>query len=378
MKFETKTIHGLKYIDEEYNDWNNTISMASAYKTEEFGKEQDFEYGRVSNPTRRKLEKLMAVLENGKHGYAFSSGMAAITSVFTKFKAGEHIILGTDIYGGTYRIITDIFAKFNLKYTFVDTTDLDKVKDAVKAETVAIFIETPSNPLLDITDIRGVVKIAKEHGLLTIVDNTFLTPYLQKPLELGADIVVHSATKFLSGHHDIIAGIVVVNDDKLAEEIWFAQKAIGAILPPFDSWLLIRSLKTLKIRVDTAQNNTLKLLEFFRNHPSIEKVYSPIEDDNIGKEIHKNQASGIGAVFSFILKDKNKVKTFFENLKIVTLAPSLGGAETLATHPSTVTHSEMPEEEKNARGITNTMIRVAVGLENIDDLIEDFKNALEK
>lgn len=378
MKFETKTIHGLKYIDEKHNDWNNTISMASAYKTEEFGKEQDFEYGRVSNPTRRKLEKLIAVLENGKHGYAFSSGMAAITSVFTKFKAGEHIILGTDIYGGTYRIITDIFAKFNLKYTFVDTTDLDKVKDAVKAETVAIFIETPSNPLLDITDIRGVVKIAKEHGLLTIVDNTFLTPYLQKPLELGADIVVHSATKFLSGHHDIIAGIVIVNDDKLAEEIWFAQKAIGAILPPFDSWLLIRSLKTLKIRVDTAQNNTLKLLEFFRNHPSIEKVYSPIEDDNIGKEIHKNQASGIGAVFSFILKDKNKVKTFFENLKIATLAPSLGGAETLVTHPSTVTHAEMPEEEKNARGITNTMIRVAVGLENIDDLIGDFKSALEK
>ena len=378
MKFETKTIHGLKYIDEEYNDWNNTISMASAYKTEEFGKEQDFEYGRVSNPTRRKLEKLMAILENGKHGYAFSSGMAAITSVFTKFKAGDHIILGTDIYGGTYRIITDIFAKFNLKYTFVDTTDLDKVKDAVKPETVAIFIETPSNPLLDITDIRGVVKIAKEHGLLTIVDNTFLTPYLQKPLELGADIVVHSATKFLSGHHDIIAGIVVVNDDKLAEEVWFAQKAIGAILPPFDSWLLIRSLKTLKIRVDTAQNNTLKLLEFFRNHPSIEKVYSPIEDDNIGKEIHKNQASGIGAVFSFILKDKNKVKTFFENLKIATLAPSLGGAETLVTHPSTVTHAEMPESEKNARGITSTMIRVAVGLENIDDLIEDFKSALEK
>lgn len=378
MKFETKTIHGLKYIDEEYNDWNNTISMASAYKTEEFGKEQDFEYGRVSNPTRRKLEKLMAVLENGKHGYAFSSGMAAITSVFTKFKAGDHIILGTDIYGGTYRIITDIFAKFNLKYTFVDTTDLDKVKDAVKPETVAIFIETPSNPLLDITDIRGVVKIAKENGLLTIVDNTFLTPYLQKPLELGADIVVHSATKFLSGHHDVIAGIVIVNDDKLAEEIWFSQKAIGAILSPFDSWLLMRSLKTLKIRVDTAQNNTLKLLEFFRNHPSIEKVYSPIEDDNIGKEIHKNQASGIGAVFSFILKDKNKVKTFFENLKIVTLAPSLGGAETLVTHPSTVTHAEMPEEEKNARGITNTMIRVAVGLENIDDLIEDFKSALEK
>ena len=378
MKFETKAIHGLKYIDKKYSDWNNTISMASAYKTKEFGTEQEFEYGRVSNPTRRELEKLMAVLENGKHGYAFSSGMAAITSVFTRFKAGDHIVLGTDIYGGTYRIITDIFAKFNLKYTFTDTTNLDKVKDAIKPETVAIFIETPSNPLLDITDIRGIVKIAKEHGLLTIVDNTFLTPYLQRPLELGADIVVHSATKFLSGHHDVIAGIVVVNDDSLSEEIWFAQKAIGAILSPFDSWLLMRSLKTLKIRVDTAQNNTLKLLEFFRNHPSVEKVYSPIENNNKGKEIHKNQASGIGAVFSFVLKQENKVKSFFDNLKLVTLAPSLGGAETLVTHPSTVTHAEMPESEKNARGITSTMIRVAVGLENIDDLIEDFKNALEK
>ena len=210
------------------------------------------------------------------------------------------------------------------------------------------------------------------------MDNTFLTPYLQKPLELGADIVVHSATKFLSGHHDIIAGIVIVNDDKLAEEVWFAQKAIGAILPPFDSWLLIRSLKTLKIRVDTAQNNTLKLLEFFRNHPSVEKVYSPIENDNKGKEIHKNQASGIGAVFSFVLKDENKVKSFFNNLKVVTLAPSLGGAETLVTHPSTVTHAEMPEEEKEARGFTHSLIRVAAGFENIDDLIEDFKQALEK
>lgn len=378
MKFETKAIHGLKDIEKGSCEWNNTINMASAYKTKSFGEPQDFEYGRVSNPTRSELEKLMAILENGKHGYAFSSGMAAITSVFTRFKAGDHIILGTDIYGGTYRITTDIFGKFNLKYTFVDATNLDEIKNAVRPETVAIFIETPSNPLLDITDIRGVVKIAKEHGLLTIADNTFLTPYLQRPLELGIDIVVHSATKFLSGHHDIIAGIVVVNDDKLAEDVWFAQKAIGAILPPFDSWLLMRSLKTLKIRVDTAQNNTLKLLEFFRNHPAVEKVYSPIEDDNKGKEVHKTQASGIGAVFSFILKDEKKVKTFFENIKIATLAPSLGGPETLVTHPSTVTHAEMPEEEKNARGITNSMVRIAVGLENIDDLIEDFKNALEK
>jgi len=317
-------------------------------------------------------------LENGKYGFAFSSGMAAIVSVFTKFKAGDHIVLGIDIYGGTYRIMTEIFAKFNLEYTFIDTTDLEAVKKAVKSNTVAIFIETPSNPLLDVTDIREIVKIAKEHNILSIVDNTFLTPYLQRPLELGVDMVIHSATKFLSGHHDIIAGIVVVNCDKLAEEISFAQKSIGAILPPFDSWLLMRSLKTLKVRVDEAQKSTLKLVEFFKSHPAVEKVYFPTDENNKGKAIHESQATGSGAVFSFILKDENKVKTFFDNLKLVILAPSLGGAETLVTHPATVTHSEMPEDERNARGITNAMIRVAVGLESPDDLIEDFKNALEK
>ncbi len=378
MKFETKAIHGEKKDKSKQIDWSNTISMASAYPTREFGVDEEFQYGRVSNPTRKELEKTIARLENGKYGFAFSSGMAAIVSVFTKFKAGDHIVLGIDIYGGTYRIMTEIFAKFNLEYTFIDTTDLEAVKKAVKSNTVAIFIETPSNPLLDVTDIREIVKIAKEHNILSIVDNTFLTPYLQRPLELGVDMVIHSATKFLSGHHDIIAGIVVVNCDKLAEEISFAQKSIGAILPPFDSWLLMRSLKTLKVRVDEAQKSTLKLVKFFKNHPAVEKVYFPTDENNKGKAIHESQATGAGAVFSFILKDGNKVKTFFDNLKLVVLAPSLGGAETLVTHPATVTHSEMPEDEKNARGITNAMIRVAVGLESPDDLIEDFKNALEK
>ena len=378
MKFETKAIHGEKKDKSKQIDWSNTINMASAYPTREFGVDEEFQYGRVSNPTRKELEKTIARLENGKYGFAFSSGMAAIVSVFTKFKAGDHIVLGIDIYGGTYRIMTEIFAKFNLEYTFIDTTDLEAVKKAVKSNTVAIFIETPSNPLLDVTDIREIVKIAKEHSILSIVDNTFLTPYLQRPLELGVDMVIHSATKFLSGHHDIIAGIVVVNCDKLAEEISFAQKSIGAILPPFDSWLLMRSLKTLKVRVDEAQKNTLKLVEFFKNNPAVEKVYFPTDENNKGKAIHESQATGSGAVFSFILKDGNKVKTFFDNLKLVVLAPSLGGAETLVTHPATVTHSEMPEDERNARGITNAMIRVAVGLESPDDLIEDFKNALEK
>ena len=378
MKFETKAIHGIRKDDGKHSGWKSTINMASTAQIENFGEEQEFEYARVSNPTRSELEKIMAKLENGKHAFAFSSGMAAITSLFTKFKAGDHIVLGTDIYGGTYRIMTDIFGKYNLEYTFVDTTDLQNIEKAVKDNTVAIFIETPSNPLLDVTDIKGVVEIAKKHELLTIADNTFMTPYLQRPLDLGIDIVVHSATKFLSGHHDILAGIVIVNSDELAEEVWFAQKAIGAILSPFDSWLLMRSLKTLKVRIEAAQKNTLKLIEFFKNHKAVGKVYFPTEENNKGKKIHESQATGGGAVFSFVLKDENKVKPFFDNLKVALSAASLGGVETLVTHPHTITHAEMPEDEKNARGITKSLIRVAVGIEHIDDLIEDFKNALEK
>lgn len=378
MKFETEAIHGIRKDDEKHSGWKSTINMASTAQIENFGEEQDFEYARVSNPTRSELEKIMVKLENGKHAFAFSSGMAAITSLFTKFKAGDHIVLGTDIYGGTYRIMTDIFGKYNLEYTFVDTTDLQNIEKAVKDNTVAIFIETPSNPLLDVTDIKGVVEIAKKYELLTIADNTFMTPYLQRPLDLGIDIVVHSATKFLSGHHDILAGMVIVNSDELAEEVWFAQKAIGAILSPFDSWLLMRSLKTLKVRIEAAQKNTLKLIEFFKNHKAVEKVYFPTEENNKGKKIHESQATGGGAVFSFVLKDENKVKPFFDNLKVALSAASLGGVETLVTHPHTITHAEMPEDEKNARGITKSLIRVAVGIEHIDDLIEDFKNALEK
>lgn len=378
MEFETKAIHGIRHNEENIQEWSTSINMASTFQIKEYGKPQDFEYGRVSNPTRQEFERLIAKLENGRFGYAFSSGMAAISSIFTMFKAGDHFILGVDIYGGTYRIMTDIFAKFGFESTFVDMTELENVKKAIKKNTKAVFVETPSNPLLDVTDIRGVVQIAKKHQLLTIVDNTFMSPYLQRPLDLEADIVTHSATKFLSGHNDIIAGVVVVNDEKLAEKVQFAQMAIGAILSPFDSWLLIRSLKTLKVRVEYAQNNTLKIIEFLKSHPAIEKIYFPTDNNNKGKNIHNSQALGGGAVFSLVLKDETKVKSFFENLKIALFAVSLGGVETLVTHPSSMTHTELPEEEKNARGITNALIRVAVGLENADDLIEDFKQALEK
>ena len=377
MKFETEAIHGVEEGKRE-SIWGSIINLASTFPVKEFGVEQDYEYSRVSSPTRNNLEKVIAKLENGEYGFAFSSGMAAITSVFTMFKSNDHVILGMDIYGGTYRIVHDVYSKFGLEYTFVDTTNLENIKNAIKKNTKAIFIETPSNPLLDVTDIKKVVKIAKEHNLITIADNTFMTPYLQKPLDLGIDVVIHSATKFLSGHHDVLAGVAVTNNEKIAEQISFSQMAVGAIISPFDSWLLMRSLKTLKIRVEEAQRNTEKLIEFFENHPAVETVLYPTAKNNVGKKIHENQAKGGGAVFSFRLKDEKKVKRFFENLKVAFFAASLGGVETLVTHPSTITHSEMPEEEKNERGFTQSLIRVAVGIENIDDLIEDFKQALEK
>jgi cystathionine gamma-synthase len=378
MKFETTAIHGIRTTDTEVNTWGSTINMASTFQLKEFGVTQEFEYSRVSNPTRKDFETLIAKLESGKYGFGFSSGMAASTSLFTIFEAGDHFVFGLDIYGGTFRIMKDIFSKFGLEASFVDTTDLENIRKAIKPNTKGIFIETPSNPLLDVTDIRGTVAIAKEYGLLTIVDNTFLSPYLQRPLELGADIVVHSATKYLSGHNDIIAGAIVVNDATLAEKISFAQVAIGALISPFDSWLLVRSIKTLKVRMDYAQSNTLKLIEFLQHHPAVEKVYYPTLENNKGKAIQESQASGAGAVLSFVMKDVAKVKTFFESLKVALFAVSLGGVETLVTHPSTHTHTEFPEEEKVARGVTQTLIRVAVGIENIEDLIADFKQALEK
>ena len=378
MKFETTAIHGIRTTEKGVEKWSSCINMASTFPLNEFGVTQEFEYSRVSNPTRKEFETLIAKLESGKHGFGFSSGMAATTSLFTIFEAGDHFVFGLDIYGGTFRIMKDVFAKFGLEATYVDTTDLDNIRKGIRPNTKGIFIETPSNPLLDVTDIRGTVAIAKEHGLLTIVDNTFLSPYLQRPLELGADIVVHSATKYLSGHNDIIAGAVVVNDDTLAEKISFAQVAIGALISPFDSWLLIRSIKTLKVRMDYAQANALKLIEFLQGHPAVEKVYYPTLPSNKGKAIQESQASGAGAVFSFVMKDEKKVKTFFEALRVALFAVSLGGVETLVTHPSTHTHTEFPEEEKVARGVTQTLVRVAVGIEHIDDLIADFKQALEK
>ena len=376
MEFETRAIHG--NIDEKKEKFfGSTIDMASAFPIKKFGQEQDFVYSRSGSPTKRDLEEVLANLENGKHAYVFSSGMGATNAVMTLFQAGDHIIVGADVYGGTYRIIKELYPKFGIEYTFVDTTDLKNIEEAIRENTKGILVETPSNPLMDVTDIRRTVDIARKHKILTIIDNTFLTPYLQRPLDLGADIVIHSATKFLAGHHDVMAGAVITNDEEIGEKIRFALRTAGGVMAPFDSWLLIRSLKTLKVRMDAAQENTVKLIKFLEGHPAVGDILYPTAENNKGKKIQESQASGGGAVFSFRMKDESKVATFFDSLKIAALAASLGGTETLVTHPGTITHDDMPEEEREARGITYSLIRVAVGLENINDLIEDFRQALE-
>lgn len=376
MKFETKSIHGIQKYDKESGGIGTPINLSSTFQIFEFGKEQEFEYSRVSNPTRSELEKLIAKLENGKKGYAFSSGMAAINAVFAMFKAGDHIVTCDDIYGGTYRLITEVFQNFGIEFTFVDATNLDAVKSAIKENTKAIFIETPSNPLLAVTDIRGIATIAKENNLISIIDNTFMTPYLQRPLDLGMDITLHSATKFLGGHSDIIAGLVVASDDEIIKKLTLIQKSTGTMLAPFDSWLLIRSIKTLKIRVDYSQSSTLKIIDYLRSHPLVDKIYYPTESDNKGKAIHESQCDGPGAIFSFTVKSYDIVDRFFKKIELGAFAVSLGGVETLVSHPYTMSHSGMPGPEKDKRGITQTMIRVSIGLEDPEDLIEDFKQAL--
>ena len=302
--------------------------------------------------------------------------MAAINAVFAMFKAGDHIVTCDDIYGGTYRLITEVFQNFGIEFTFVDATNLDAVKSAIKENTKAIFIETPSNPLLAVTDIRGIATIAKENNLISIIDNTFMTPYLQRPLDLGMDITLHSATKFLGGHSDIIAGLVVASDDEIIKKLTLIQKSTGTMLAPFDSWLLIRSIKTLKIRVDYSQSSTLKIIDYLRSHPLVDKIYYPTESDNKGKAIHESQCDGPGAIFSFTVKSYDIVDRFFKKIELGAFAVSLGGVETLVSHPYTMSHSGMPGLEKDKRGITQTMIRVSIGLEDPEDLIEDFKQAL--
>ncbi|UZW13643.1 aminotransferase class I/II-fold pyridoxal phosphate-dependent enzyme [Clostridium pasteurianum] len=378
MKIESLVIHGGIDGDEKTGAVNVPVYQTSTYKQPSFGHNTGYEYSRTGNPTREALEKLISDLEEGYAGFAFASGMAAITAVISLFKAGDKVIISNNVYGGTFRVLDKVFNNFNIGYKIVDTTDLEAVRNNVDESVKAIYIETPTNPLMDITDIEGISKIAKEKGIFTIVDNTFMTPYLQKPITLGADIVIHSATKYLGGHSDVVSGLVVVNTEELAKRLHFIQNSTGGVLGPFDSFLLIRGIKTLAVRMDRHNENSKIISEYLKSREEIEKVYYPGFEDHPGYEIQTKQAKGYGGVISFVLSDKIDYKKFLSNLELITFGESLGGVESLICHPASMTHAAIPYDIRQEVGIVDNLIRLSVGIENSQDLLEDLTSALKK
>ena len=378
MKIESLLIHGGIDGDERTGAVNVPIYQTSTYKQPSFGVNKGYEYSRTGNPTREALEKLVSELEEGYAGFGFASGMAATTAVLSLFNSGDTIAISSNVYGGTFRVLDKVFNNFGIKYKIVDTSNLEEVKNSIDKTVKAIFIESPTNPLMDITNIEEVSKIAKEKGIYTIVDNTFMTPYLQKPIKLGADIVIHSATKYLGGHSDTVSGLVVVNSKDLAERIHFIQNSTGGILSPFDSYMLIKGIKTLALRMDRHNENAKIIAEFLRSREEIETIYYPGFEDHPGHEIQKKQANGYGGMISFVIKEGYDYKKFLEALKIITFAESLGGVESLVCHPASMTHAAIPYEIRQKVGIVDNLIRLSVGIENVYDLIKDIENALKE
>lgn len=375
MNFETILIHGGIDGDLTTGAVSVPIYQTSTYKFIGLEENKGYDYSRAGNPTRHALEKLIAEMEEGAAGFAFSSGMAAMTAVLTLFKSGDSLLISDNIYGGTYRVLDQIFNHFNIGYKIVDTNDAEAIKGAIDETVKGIIVETPTNPLLGISDIEQVANIAKAHGLLTIVDNTFMTPYLQKPLTLGADIVVHSGTKYLGGHSDLIAGLVVAKDQSLADKIYFIQKSTGAILSPNDSWLLIRGIKTLAVRMDRHQENALVLADYLKNHEAVAEIYFPGLPSHKGHALHKKQARGSGALISFVLKEEYDLAKFVKALDLITFGESLGGVESLLTHPASMTHGSIPYELRQKMGIVDQLVRLSVGIEYHQDLRADLDYA---
>lgn len=376
MRFGTKLIHNGNEIDKVTGALSIPIYQTSTYHQKDMDNPGEYDYSRSGNPTRKALEETVAILEGGVRGFAFASGMAATSSVLSIFSKGDHIIICEDVYGGTFRVASRLFNRFGFDISFVDAANLDNIRQAVRPETKALFLETPSNPLLKITDLRGAAAIAKENKLLVIADNTFMSPYFQRPLELGADIIIHSATKFIGGHSDVIGGLVVAGSKELADRIYFVQNGFGAVLGPQDSWLLLRGLKTLKVRLDYQQKNAQILAEWLETHGKVRQVFYPGLKDHEGRAIHLSQAGGAGAVLSFKTKDVGTAASFMKKVKAAAVAVSLGGVETIISYPVCMSHASVPKEERERLGITDSLIRVSVGLEEIEDLLEDFDQAL--
>jgi cystathionine beta-lyase len=373
---ETALIHGGISTDERTGAVNVPIYQTSTYQQDGLGKMRGYEYSRTGNPTREALEKLIAELEGGKAGFAFGSGMAAITAVLSLLNAGDRVLISSNVYGGTFRVLDQVFNHFGITYTIADTADLAKYESQITADTKAVIIESPANPLMTVTDIAAVAQVSHQHGLLVIVDNTFMTPYLQKPLELGADIVVHSATKYLGGHSDVVAGLAVGSSEALAQKIAFIQNSTGGVLGPFDSFLLIRGIKTLAVRMDRHVENAQKAAEFLLHHPAVKKVYYPGLPDAQGYAVNQKQAKNGGVMISFELHENYDINRFFESLQLVMLAESLGGVESLVCHPATMTHASIPADIRKKVGITDGLIRLSVGIENIADILADLQQAI--
>lgn len=378
MKFNTKAIHGGQKHDPAYGAVMPPIYQTSTYAQSTPGGHKGYEYSRTHNPTRAALEAALASIEDGNHGLAFGSGLAAIDAVMKLLSPGDEVISTNDLYGGTYRLFTKIFEKFGIKFHFVGMSDVGAIEDKINHNTKLIWVETPTNPMMNVVDIKACAAIAKKHEVLLAVDNTFATPYLQQPLSLGADIVMHSATKYLGGHSDVVMGALVVRDNALAERLYFIQNASGAVCGPQDSFLVLRGIKTLHVRMQRHCENGRAVAEYLKNHPQVEKVYWPGFSDHPNHEVARSQMRDFGGMISFVTKgnDFQKAISVVEKLKVFTLAESLGGVESLVGHPASMTHASIPKQEREKTGVVDSLIRLSVGIEDAEDLIQDLAQAL--
>jgi cystathionine beta-lyase/cystathionine gamma-synthase len=376
LGFSTRAVHAGQKPDPRTGAVAVPIYQTSTYVQEKLGEPAEFEYARVQNPTRQALEEQVSALEGGHSAYAFASGMSAIACLMTLMKAGDHVVLSRNVYGGTFRYLTRILERYNLSFSWVDTTDLRIVEAAMRPETRMVYLETPTNPVMDITDIAAVAGLAHSRGATVAVDNTFLSPYLQRPLEHGADYVVHSTTKFLNGHSDSIGGALINARPEDAE--WFAlvAKSVGAILSPFDSFLVMRGIKTLAVRMDRHEQNARKIVDFLVAHPKVRRVLYPGLPDHPGHEIQKRQASGFGAMITIEMGSFAAAKAMLERAQVMSFAESLGGVESLISHPASMTHASIPAERRAELGLTDGMVRLSVGIENVEDLLADLDQAL--
>ena len=362
--------------DEKTGAISFPIYPSATYRHPGVGESTGFDYSRSGNPTRQILEEGLALLEGGSRGLAFASGMAALTTLFLHFSSGDHVIVSEDLYGGTYRLLEQIFAKLGIRASYVDTGDLVAVSAAITPQSRALLIETPGNPLLGVSDIAALAELSRQHNLLLCVDNTFLTPILQRPLDLGADVVIHSGTKYLGGHNDLCSGVLVAKDANLGERLYFLQNATGGVLPPQDCWLLIRSLKTLTLRMERHCQNALQIARWLQRQPEVTAVYYPGLEEHPGHELSKKQSSGFGGMLAFRLSSPELARQVLKKIELISFAESLGGVESLLTLPAIQTHGDIPEAERERRGICASLLRFSVGIENVDDLIADLEQAL--